>query len=233
MDIALRGTLVDNDSADVLRYWGWRDIVSPMDIAQALDEAGGEDVTLLVNSGGGSLPVGNEIYSILRRYQGKTEALVQGMAASAATVAMCGCSVIRSEPGALLCYHNPSLAANGDWQVHKKTAEELKNCAEAVLNIYEMRSHRTREQLAALLDKDKLISPQQAMEYGLIDEIVGMARPGEDPEGLELVAAHMGAYPRVTAEMREKYQAHRKEEQDRMKEETARARAKIRALAAY
>lgn len=231
-DIALRGTLVDNDTADILRYFGWRDIVAPMDIQRALDEAGGEDVTLLVNSGGGSLPVGNEIYSILRRYQGKTEALVQGMAASAATVAMCGCSVIRSEPGALLCYHNPSLAADGDWQVHKKTAEELRNCAEAILNIYELRSHKTREQLAELLNKDQLISPQQAMEFGLIDEIVGM--PGaEAPEGLELVAAHLGAYPRVTAAMREQYQAHRAGELAARKEEATRARARLRALAAY
>ena len=35
-DIQIRGDLVDNDSADVLRYWGWRDITAPMDIAAAL-----------------------------------------------------------------------------------------------------------------------------------------------------------------------------------------------------
>ena len=48
MDISLRGELWDNDSADVLRFWGWRDITAPMDIAGALERAGGEDVTLLV-----------------------------------------------------------------------------------------------------------------------------------------------------------------------------------------
>ncbi|MFQ7450545.1 MAG: hypothetical protein ACLRNQ_02850 [Flavonifractor plautii] len=46
MDISLRGELWDNDSADVLRFWGWRDITAPMDIAGALERAGGEDVTL-------------------------------------------------------------------------------------------------------------------------------------------------------------------------------------------
>ena len=44
MDISLRGELWDNDSADVLRFWGWRDITAPMDIAGALERAGGEDV---------------------------------------------------------------------------------------------------------------------------------------------------------------------------------------------
>ena len=108
MDISLRGELWDNDSADVLRFWGWRDITAPMDIAGALERAGGEDVTLLVNSPGGDMAVGLEIRSMLRRYAGKTTALFQGFGASAATLAATGCQVIQSEPGALLCYHNPA-----------------------------------------------------------------------------------------------------------------------------
>ena len=40
MDISLRGELWDNDSADVLRFWGWRDITAPMDIQAALEAAG-------------------------------------------------------------------------------------------------------------------------------------------------------------------------------------------------
>lgn len=113
MDISLRGELWDNDSADVLRFWGWRDITAPMDIAGALERAGGEDVTLLVNSPGGDMAVGLEIRSMLRRYAGKTTALFQGFGASAATLAATGCQVIQSEPGALLCYHNPAGGAEG------------------------------------------------------------------------------------------------------------------------
>ena len=36
-DINLRGYLCDNDTADVYRYWGWRDITCPSDIADALE----------------------------------------------------------------------------------------------------------------------------------------------------------------------------------------------------
>ena len=101
-DIALRGELWDNDSADVLRWWGWRDITAPMDIAAALEAAGGEDVTLLINSPGGDMSVGLEIRSMLRRHPGNTTALFQGYGASAATLAATGCRTIQSEPGALL-----------------------------------------------------------------------------------------------------------------------------------
>ena len=53
VDIPIRGELWDNDSSDILRWWGWRDITAPMDIEQALRDANGDDVTVLVNSGGG------------------------------------------------------------------------------------------------------------------------------------------------------------------------------------
>ena len=112
-EIPLRGELWDNDSADILRWWGWRDITAPMDIQAALETAGGAEVTLLINSPGGDMSVGLEIRSMLRRYQGKTTALFQGYGASAATLAAAGCQVIQAEPGALLCYHNPSGAAEG------------------------------------------------------------------------------------------------------------------------
>ena len=37
VDVHLRGELWDNDSADILRWWGWRDITAPMDIASRQD----------------------------------------------------------------------------------------------------------------------------------------------------------------------------------------------------
>ena len=123
VDIALRGQLWDNDSADVLRWWGFRDITAPMDIEQALKDADGDEVTLLINSPGGDMTVGTEIRSMLRRYSGTTTALFQGFGASAATLAASGCNVIQSEPGALLCYHNPSAGAQGDYHEMERSAE--------------------------------------------------------------------------------------------------------------
>ena len=176
-DIALRGELWDNDSADVLRFWGWRDITAPMDIQAALEAAGGEDVTLLVNSPGGDMTVGLEIRSMLRRYQGRTTALFQGYGASAATLAATGCQTIQSEPGALLCYHNPSGGAEGDYRAMRRSAESLRNARDCLLEVYTARSGaregiRSREELISLMDRDIFITPTQAREYGLIDEIL-------------------------------------------------------------
>ena len=232
-DIALRGELWDNDSADVLRWWGWRDIKAPKDIANALEAAGGEDVTLLINSPGGDMTVGTEIRSMLRRYPGKTTALFQGYGASAATLAATGCQVIQSEPGALLCYHNPSGTTEGDFHDMRRSAEALRNARDCELEIYIARSTtKTREELIALLDKDIWISPTQALEYGLIDEIVGLSGAEEDPAAF--VAAASGRI-RLTAAMRQQYQDHLLEDRRKAenREKAKRALAKVKALAKY
>lgn len=233
MDVNLRGELWDNDSADILRWWGWRDITAPMDIQAALDAADGEEVTLLINSPGGDMTVGTEIRSMLRRYPGKTTALFQGYGASAATLAATGCQLIQSEPGALLCYHNPSGMAEGDFHDMRRSAEALRNARDCLLEVYTARSSaKTKEELMALMDKNIWISPTQAKEYGLIDEVVGLPGGEEDPAAFVAAA---GGRIRLTAAMRQQYQDHLAAQRTaRTAEETAiRALARLRALAHF
>ncbi|MDY5337945.1 MAG: Clp protease ClpP [Intestinimonas sp.] len=207
MDIPLRGELWDNDSTDILRWWGWRDITAPMDVAQALEQADGEEVTLLINSPGGSMAVGNEIRSMLRRYPGRTRALFQGYGASAATLAAAGCREIQSEPGALLCYHNPIGEQDGDYRDMELAAEGLKNARDCVLEVYTARKGcKPREDLMELMDKDIWISPTQALEYGLIDGIVPLE--GEEPPGPGTMLAAAGRQIRLTTAMRQQYREH-------------------------
>ena len=232
-DINIRGELWDNDSADILRWWGWRDITAPMDIEQALRDANGEEVTVLVNSPGRDMTVGGEIRSMLRRYSGKVNALIQGYAASAATLAISACEVIRCEPGALLCYHNPSAGAEGDFHEMERAAAGLLSARDCILEMYEARGGtKPREELIALMDQNTWISPTQAKEYGLIDEVVALDLGSGDPAAF--VAAANGRL-RLTAQMRSKFQEHVAAERERAaaEEKAKRARAKLRALANF
>ena len=233
VDIPLRGELWDNDSTDVLRFWGWRDITAPMDIQSALEAAGGDEVTVLINSPGGDMGVGGEIRSMLRRYSGRTVALYQGYGASAATLAASGCDVIQSEPGALLCYHNPSGTAQGDYNAMDRFSEALRNARDCILEVYEARKGaKSREDLIALMDRDIWIAPSQALEYGLIDEIVSL--DGQVEDSAAFVAA-AGSRIRLTSAMRQRYQDHMAAEQAaaRQTEHAKRALARIKALASY
>ena len=229
VEIQLRGELWDNDSTDILRWWGWRDVTAPMDIQAALDAAGGEDVTVLINSPGGDMAVGGEIRSMLRRYPGKTTALYQGYGASAATLAAAGCDVIQSEPGALLCFHNPAGSAAGDFREMQRSAEGLENARDGIVEIYLARGIKVeRQQLIDLMDQDTWINPSQALEYGLIDGVVGMGGEIADPAAF---VAGCGHRYRLTAQMRERYLEHVAE--SRQKDMAMRALAKARALAKF
>lgn len=84
-----------------------------MDIRAALESAGGDEVTVLVNSPGGDMTVGAEIRSILRRYQGKTTALFQGYGAQRGHPGRVRLHRHPERARALLCYHNPVAGAQG------------------------------------------------------------------------------------------------------------------------
>ena len=248
-EIVLRGELWDNDSADVLRFFGWRDITCPEDVRAGLEKAGGSDVTLLINSPGGDMTVGLEIRSMLRRYAGRTTALYQGYGASAATLAASGCQRIESEPGALLCYHNPAASAEGDFRDMAHMAEGLQNARDCILEVYTARENaKSREELMELMDKNIWITPTQACEYGLIDGIVGGGPAAEPQQGPGPGAAGTppgggaragefiarlersepsGAMPcRITDAMRQQYRQHIADEKRRKSEKIlARARA--------
>lgn len=140
VDISIRGELWDDDSADVLRWWGFRDITAPMDIRAALESAGGDEVTVLVNSPGGDMTVGAEIRSILRRYQGKTTALFQGYGASAATLAVSACSVIQSEPGR--CYAT-TIPAGPQMETSARCGAARRPCGMPGTGILEMYTARS------------------------------------------------------------------------------------------
>ena len=82
-----------------------------------------------------------------------------------------------------------------------------------------------------LMEKNIWITPTQAKEYGLIDEIVGLDGAADDPAAFVAAA---GGRIRLTAAMRQKYLDHVAEEKTAgQKAQAQRALARIRALASY
>lgn len=224
MDVYLKGTLMDNDSAAIMR-WGydWLDLTCPLDVQNALDKNPEEDATVYINSHGGILTVGSEIYGILRKHGGGTTAVIQSHAASAATIAMMGCDTIRSEPVATICIHNPMVRAEGDAEYHREVAGDLDTFKESVINAYMPRSKLSREELWALMDEDKWLTPQQALECGLIDEIIDGDKLGTPAPVLNAT----GGFLLPSARMREQYQQHLMDEKVEREKEAKRAQARL------
>lgn len=175
MRTQMNGYIVADEDAWIYRFFGYQ-VCSPQDIRRALaDNPSGETLTVEINNGGGSLFAGFEIYSVLQGAQCPTEAEIQSLAASAASVAMLGCQKVKATPVAQVMIHNPSLPAQGDQHVHYKTAEDLEKFAQSILNAYEIkcRGKLSRDDLASMLNAATWMTVQEAVEAGLVDEIIG------------------------------------------------------------
>lgn len=177
MRTQLNGYIVADEDAMIYRWFGYS-VSSPADIRKAVAEnPPGETLTLEVNSPGGSMFAGFEMYSVLREAQCNTEAEIQSLAASAASTAMLGCKRVKATPVAQVMVHNPAVTADGNQYDHRKTAEDLAKFAQSILNAYELkcRGKRTRAELATMMDAETWLPVQEAVEAGLVDEIIGGA----------------------------------------------------------
>lgn len=177
MRTQLNGYIVEDDDAGIYRFFGYS-VCSPGDIRKAVAEnPPGETLTVEINSPGGSMFAGFEMYSVLLGAECDTEAEVQSLAASAASTAMLGCRRVKATPVAQVMIHNPAVTADGNQYDHRKTAEELAGFAQSILNAYELKCQgkRTRAELEAMMDSETWFPAQDAVEAGLVDEIIGGA----------------------------------------------------------
>lgn len=147
---------------------------SPRLVREALETNTDDELVVEVNSGGGSVFAGFEIYSLLHSASCRTVAVVQSLAASAASTIICGCDTVQMSPVAQIMMHLPSISTSGNRDDHRKSIKLLDSITESILNGYETkcRGKATREKLEQLLHAETWIPAQDAVEMGLADEIL-------------------------------------------------------------
>ncbi len=169
--IDIRGDIVGNDDKWIYDWLGW-DATCPHDIKKALDELRpGERLTVLINSGGGSVMAGQEIYSMLHGRQ-DIEIQIQSLAGSAASViAMSNYTQI--SPVAMIMIHNVSMCgASGDYHDMQKNAEILMQMNAALARAYVDKTGKAEEEILGLMDRETWITARQALEMGFVDAIM-------------------------------------------------------------
>lgn len=169
--INIKGPIVSNSDAWIYEWFGI-EATSPQKVNDALEKANGEDIEVEINSGGGSVFAGSEIYTALKSYPGNVTVKIVGLAASAASViAMAGNKVMMS-PTAQIMIHNVSSRAEGDYRDMEHTADVLKNADNTIANAYRIKTGKTQEELLALMDKETWMTADKAKELGFVDEIM-------------------------------------------------------------
>ena len=187
MRIDIIGAIIPNDDKWIYD-WFEMDSTSPKQINDALSTASGEDIDVYINSGGGDVFAGSEIYSAIRAYQGKVNIHIVGIAASAASVIACaGHSDI--SPTAMMMIHNVSAGAKGDYHAMDKESEILQKANEAVSAAYMEKCGISQQEALSMMDRESWLTATDAVELGLVDEIAAI-------KSIQLVAAESGILPR-------------------------------------
>lgn len=156
------------------------DAVCMKDIDEFIGAMGEDDtIDIRLHCSGGLVSEGWAIYDKLRASGKKIEATVEGKCASMATVVLMAApkEARRALPSARILVHNPYLpgCALGEActaQTLREEAERMQVEQDKILDLYVERCGCDREEMQALMDEDKTITVERAMELGLIGEVV-------------------------------------------------------------
>ena len=139
---------------------------------------GVKNVTVHINSPGGDVIAGAEIYSALREHslngEGSVTVIVTGIAASAASIIAMAGDRILMHPVAYMMIHNPWTVAMGDAKELRKAAKVLDVIAEGLVSTYQARTGTDKEELEKMLANETWMSAATCVEEGFADEIYGV-----------------------------------------------------------
>ncbi|NFO71577.1 Clp protease ClpP [Clostridium botulinum] len=172
MKINIKGTIISND--DKMVYdWFEMESTCPRDIEKALDKAKkNEEIEVIINSGGGSVFAGSEIYSLLKDHKSKVTGKIVGLCASAVSVIAMGVDNLKMSPTAQIMIHSASMITGGNSADFEKGAEILKGIDKSIANAYILKTGLKQDELLDLMAKETWLDAKTAKEKGFVDEIM-------------------------------------------------------------
>jgi ATP-dependent Clp protease protease subunit len=161
------------------------DVVANTLIAQLLyleREDPERDINMYIQSPGGVITSGLAIYDTMQLIRPQVSTICVGMAASMATVLLCaGAKGKRyALPHATIHMHQASGGVQGQAADMVIAAKEIMRQQDIIRDIFVQGTGQSQEKITHDMDRDFYINPEQAVEYGLIDEVLN--KPSEPKE---------------------------------------------------
>ena len=144
-----------------------------------------KDVSVYVNSPGGSAYAGLAIYDTMRFIQADVQTICFGIAMSAGSLVLTGGAEGKrmALPNSRILIHQPSGGFEGqsaDIEIHAREILQLRERIEA---IYAFHTGQEKEQIHEDMERDHFFDPAEAVEYGLIDQVIDSHELQRTPVG--------------------------------------------------
>ena len=171
-----------NKDAEILIYGnivdkrGWcSDGTAPDGFAEDLRQLNGCPLTLRINSSGGSVFAAHAIHNLIKSYEGPVTAVIDGIAASAATIIALAAGKVVMPSNSMMMIHDPMIGLNG---YHNEEDLEdylnaLKKIKESIVSAYLGRSKLSAEALSKMMKASTWLTAKECLDMGFADEIAG------------------------------------------------------------
>jgi ATP-dependent Clp protease, protease subunit len=133
-----------------------------------------QDIALYINSPGGSSYAGMAIYDAIQYVKPDVQTICTGMGMSAAAMILCGGAPGKRYvlPNAKVMIHQGSGGARGAPADIKIAAEEILEMTQRMAEIIARHSGQPLERVKADIDRDRFMTPEEAVSYGLVDVVM-------------------------------------------------------------
>lgn len=152
------------------KYWRDDDVINAKDIRESLESVT-DDIVIKLNSPGGDVFEGIEIYNYLKDHPSNVTVEVTGVAASAATFITAGANEVIMNVGTSLMIHEASTFTWGNKSDIQKTLNALETIDESILSIYSEKTGHTNEQLKEWMNEEKWFTADEAVELGFANSV--------------------------------------------------------------
>lgn len=134
--------------------------------SRELDFANGDDIEVRLNSPGGDVFEGITIYNMLKSYAGNVKVIVDGLAASIASVIALGGDEIVMNEGSFFMIHNPWSGVMGESEDFRKQADILDSIRNQILGIYQNATGLGTDELIDMMNEETWLTAEEAIELG-------------------------------------------------------------------
>lgn len=171
IELRIEGDIIDDSDAWLYEWFG-ESATAPNSFKDELNQFKGKDLTVWIDSYGGSVFAGASIYNALKEHNGKITVKIDGKAMSAASViAMAGDEILMS-PVAVMMIHNPLTTASGNMHDLRKVADVLDQVKESIINAYVTKTGRSRNKISQMMDDETWMSANVAVKEGFADGVL-------------------------------------------------------------
>nr|WP_285856900.1 head maturation protease, ClpP-related [Mesobacillus subterraneus] len=142
-----------------------------------MKEFSGQDLTVWIDSYGGSVFAGASIYNALKEHKGKVIVKVDSKAMSAASVIAMAGDEIHMSPVAVMMIHNPLIGTYGDMHELRRVADILDTIKDSIINAYVTKTGKTPEEISSMMDDETWMSANVAVKNGFADSVLYQDEP--------------------------------------------------------